>query len=190
MGTEQDKLIEQTETTTCSMVLRTKDGKQIGNAYCYAFKEINDVVVHLIETDYGNKLELLGKDLYTLFWVKVEPNMTYESWSKGKKVLSSSGRQAIISLDDLTVNQCALIASYVEKASNYELNPRCDSVQKSDFDGWSGDEKTSLCQMLDKWNGSEASGTFTDVMEVPSWMLVSFGAWLIAPDPINEDNRL
>ena len=86
-------------------------------------------------------------------------------------------------LEDLTVNQRALIASYVHKAAEFELSQGCSDLSDSDFDGWTQEEMDSLCKLLDEWSCTEDPDEYMgDVMEIQSWMLVSIGAWLIQPE--------
>ncbi len=86
-------------------------------------------------------------------------------------------------LNDLTVNQRALIATYVQRAGHFELSNVCGDLDDGDFEDWTDGEMKSLCTIIDEWNCTDdPEENMADVMEIQSWMLVGLGAWLIQPE--------
>lgn len=64
--------------------LCTKDGRKIGNAFCYLDGRIDHNKGYYIETDFGNRVVLTAREIKELFYV-MKDEVTYDSWRKGKK---------------------------------------------------------------------------------------------------------
>ncbi len=59
-------------------ILQTKDGRVVGNAFCFDEYDKN----YRIETDFGNKLLLSDEEVCRLWWTvdSLEKTMTYKQW--------------------------------------------------------------------------------------------------------------
>ena len=88
-------------------------------------------------------------------------------------------------LNELTNNQRALFASYVQQAADMGLSHICDDTQESDYDGWTDEEKQQLCKLYNKWNGvseDDEEERKDEVCMISASSLVSIAAWLLSPD--------
>ena len=92
-------------------------------------------------------------------------------------------------LEKMTNNQRGLVASYVQRSADFELSQNCSDLAENDFNGWTDEEKKSFCDMINIWNCEDGERFFESVNEIQSWMLVSFGAWLLSPEPEEENNN-
>ena len=63
-------------------VLKTKDGRKVGNGYCYEVK--GDI--YLIETDFGNKLKLIFKEMDSLWYLPsiIDTLNSYFLWQENR----------------------------------------------------------------------------------------------------------
>ena len=88
-------------------------------------------------------------------------------------------------LSELTDNQLALFASYVQQAADMGLSHICDDLCDGDFEGWTEQEKTQLCGIYNEWNGvseDDEEQRTDDVWQIGASSLVSIAAWLLLPE--------
>ena len=88
-------------------------------------------------------------------------------------------------LHELTFNQRALFASYVQQAADMRLSHVCDDLNEGDFEGWSDNEKEQLCKLYDEWNNvseDDEDQRMDDVGRIGASYLVSIAAWLLSPE--------
>ena len=90
-----------------------------------------------------------------------------------------------IRINDLSHNQRALFASYVQQAADMGLSHICDDLREGDFEGWSDNEKQQLCSIYNEWNGvseDDEDQRKDAVDQIGASALVSIAAWLLSPE--------
>ena len=90
-----------------------------------------------------------------------------------------------MNLNDLSYNQRALFASYVQQSADMGLSHICDDTRDGDFDDWSENEKQQLCKIYNEWNNvseDDEDQRMDDVAMIGASSLVSMAAWLLSPE--------